>query len=136
MLSSSSSPSLSSAANSSPKNTAGSASSSSSFVRLLIARAALAPSPDHFFEFTSFSAQFIYLFIRINSFTQEIRIRREGRSEDEIIKPRLWYCNDFLATPASRRRPEQIQLSVWRKDAKYEYEFAVMSLTDMSLVPL
>lgn len=61
-----------------------------------------------------------------------IRINRHD--EEIVIRPRLWYCNEFLRTPRAEQDFAQIEFSCWKRTERnggFEYEFAVYSLSDV-----
>ena len=55
----------------------------------------------------------------------------------EEVKPRLWYCNEFLASADAERSSEQVQISVWKKTESTQgtfYEFNIYSLSRLRVV--
>jgi hypothetical protein len=50
------------------------------------------------------------------------------RGRKIVIKPRLWYLDDFLRLPRGQRSLRHVQFSCWKKNDDGTYSFAMYRL--------
>jgi len=62
----------------------------------------------------------------IEAFSQKIALLIRGHRV--VVKPRLWYVDDFLRLPPARRSLQSVQFSCWKREADGSYRFAIYRL--------